>query len=310
MARYNYWRPQRPRQLRRQARITVRAEILPLLAQLNREFGKRSSAGTQAIAGYTNQLASQLAPMQGQTHQIYAGAQAAQRAEDTALANRLSAAGVDLGGELNTKLAAAGIPTTQAPQQIGSGAAAAGYGIGSAALAALIGRGAAAENYAGTLPGIARLGGQQRAQQYGTQLESERASQAADLRAKIPGLTQQVLADLENREFQKQAARLSYGGDILSYKARAAATAETARGHTLGYKARVAAIKAANTRTGMTLKERAARNQITDEEQAKRDQERARHNRVAERQARRRQWYREHQKKKGGSGGGPPSANK
>src|SRR6266542_508876 len=290
MKRYDPLAPTRPRALRRLARRDVNAQFLPLLAQLNREFGARSQAGQSSILAGTNELAAQLAPLAGQTHDIYAQAQGSQGAVDTALANRLSAAGVSLGGEIGGKLAAAGIPAqlNTAPA-IGAGASAAGFGIGSAALSRLIGEGAAAEGYAGALPGIARLGGAQRSRQFGQQLESERAQAAGDLRAKIPGTLAQVLADLRNLEFQKAATRIGFQGDVLSAQARAASTAETARGHNLTYKSKMAAIDAANARTGMTLVERARHNQRTEAEQVAHDQEAIRQHRQAEKQRRRQQ---------------------
>lgn len=305
--RYNPLAPLNPRQQQALAGRYVRSQTTPLLNQINREFTGRARSGEQAIAGYTNELANRLAGMQGNVHNIYAGAQAQQQGIDSALAAKIASAGSGVGDEVGAKLAAAGlgsVPNTLANQ--GAGLAAASSGKGSAALSALVASGAAAESYAGAQPGIARLGGLQRARQYAAQLEAERAQQVGALRSKIPGLIQQILGDIRNQEFQKAAARLSYSGDVynanLDYQASSASTAE--RRESNRRKARIARD---------TLEERAryhgrSLDQQRDIENRK-ERERRRHNRASEKQQRQNERGRNRRSKNKKKSGGNPWDN-
>jgi hypothetical protein len=297
---YNPLAPTRPKALRRQARADVMAQFAPLLAEINRQFGARSSAGQASILSNTNALAAQLAPLAGQTHDIYAQAQGSQSALDTALANRLTGAGASVGGEIGAKLAAAGlggVPNEAA--SVGAGAAGAGFASGSADLARLIAQGAGAESYAAQLPGFARMRGAQAGHELGAQLESERAQAAGDLRSKIPGTLASVLQDLRNLEFQKAATNLGFQGDIYSQNAQ---TQRTQIQQSNANARNIRSTQAANQRSGMNVAERARHNKISEAQQRKRDQ-------TAAKQRRRQQWWREHSggKKKGG---GPPSMNR
>lgn len=266
-----------PRQQFALARRYSRAQLMPLLAQLDREFtGKQAGA-----AGYAEQLAGRLAPLAGQTHSIYAGAENEQRSVDEALANRLAAGGQGLDSELAKQLALAGQPVTHDAARIGAGAAAANQGLGSAAVGSLIGRGAAAENYAATLPGIARLGGLQASRQ----IEGERSLAADRLRSQIPGTLQRILADIRGQEFQKAAANLSYSGTL-------------------------AGIQGQNQRSNMSLEERIRHDLSQETAQQRADRIRAQNNRVRQKQARRRQWWQEHKPRGKSGGSGPPSMRK
>jgi len=292
---YNPLAALNPAQQMALARKYVAAQTTPLLKQINSGFDARARAGQGAIAGYTNELAQSLVGAKAQTHDIYAQAQGEQSAIDTALANRIAAAGAGGGAELGQKLATAGLsPDANTLAQQGAGAAAASAGSSSASLSSLVARGAASENYAGQLPGLAKLGGLQRAKDYAAQLESERATQVGDLRSKIPALIQSILGDVRNQEFQKAAANLSYGGDLAKIQA------DTAY-HNEALAQRDRAVAAANARTGMTLRERAREHDRSLAEQTSADaaaarartqanRERARHNRASEKTAR----YRAH----------------
>jgi hypothetical protein len=269
---YNWFQPQSPRQLKR---------------RVNRDLQGRLGSGNRAIDAYTNALASHLQPAEGRTHSNYLAAEQQQAAVDQALANRLSGSGQALQQDLASQLGAAG--QDQAPAgtvgQIGAGASNAGYASGSANLSQLLSQGAAAQQFAGMLPNLARLQGQQQRGQYRSQLYSE-----------LPKLMQ----DAQDREFQKAVA--SQSGLVSMQK-----VAESAAYHKATLSVRQQAIRAENRRTGMNLAERARHNQIGERQQAQRDIERARHARIAEKQSRRRQWYREHQKKKDkSSAGGAP----
>jgi hypothetical protein len=259
MARRRPYDPLAPLTPKAQSRRAM-SYILPAIAALNAEFDRRAAVGQEAIRGYTDQAAGQLAPIAGTVHSGYASAIDQQRADDAALAARLAALG--------------------SPEA--AGAAATSQGIGSTGLTNLLAHGAAAEGYAAQLPGFARLAGVQHAGQFGAQIESQRAGEASRLRQQIPNLVQHI-AD--------QQLQASIAGIGLGYKQ--AAVAETARGHTLTYKARIAAINAANKRTGMTLKQRAAANGRSIDEQTRHDQAVERQNAQKIRISRRKAWYAE-----------------
>src|SRR6266542_3696834 len=225
---YSFLDPLTPKALRRQAVRYANAQFGPVLAQINTEYNRRAQAGASSIGAGTQQLASTLAPAAAQTAGYYSQAKAEQAALDEAMRAGLTSVGAAGAADL----ARQGYAGNQLAG-IGAGAGAASFGVGSAALSRLISQGATAENYAGTLPALARLGGTQHAQDLALQLEHGRQTDVGTLRGKIPGTVAQIEQDLGNREFQKAAARLGFQGDVMSVQARAASTAETARGHTL-----------------------------------------------------------------------------
>lgn len=207
-----YGTPLSPRQQRAQVASLVNAQILPLIAQINAESARKAASGGAAITAYTDQLARRLAPLAGQTRATYQAAEQRQTADDTALANRLQGLGGDVAATLRQQVGGIGnadafsnLLAGQASQQ-GAGAGAALAGMGTAAVGALRGAGAAAEAYSGQLPGISRIGGLQRLAQLRAQIESERASQVGDIRAKVPSLTATVSQQVADREFQRQVA--------------------------------------------------------------------------------------------------------
>lgn len=208
---YSPFTPLGPRAQRRRVKALVNAQILPLIAQINAEINRRQASGSAAISGYTSRLASDLAPLAGATHATYTGAEARQSADDAALADRLTRVGGDVGASLRAQLQLAGQSTApaDAAAQQGAAAGATVAGLGSAALANLRAHGAAAETFSGQLPGIARVGGQQRIAQLLGQMENERATQVGAVRAKVPELLASVGSDVANQEFQKAVAAQS-----------------------------------------------------------------------------------------------------
>lgn len=217
----------------RQSRSYVNAQILPLIAQINSEVDRRNRAGQAAIAGNTDTLAGHLAPIAGEIHARNEAAQNQQRSDDAALAAHLTGAGALQGSQLAAQLAAINAPAEQV-QQVAGGATAAGAGagatsaaLGSASLAHLLAAGTAQENYASELPAFARLGGAQRSSQLGVQLENQRATQVGDVRAKVPGLLQQIIQQARDREFQKGVAIQS--GLVDTAKLNASSAYQTAR---------------------------------------------------------------------------------
>lgn len=197
---YNYLAPRSPKQLKREIRQSVNAQIAPYLGQINRA----ESQGSGMIANYSEQLAHQLLDAQRQTRQNYGQAEASQASINTALANRLSGAGAAVSNDLASQLAAAGQSTapSSAVGAIGSGASNAGYASGSASLSALLAQGAAAQQYAGQLPNLARMQGVQQQGLFFGQQEKNRG----DLLAKVPGLIDTATQQAQAQEFQKAVA--------------------------------------------------------------------------------------------------------
>lgn len=183
----------------------------PLIAQINAQFDRQASAGGKSISDYTDLLAQRLGPMADQTHGLYAAAEAQQRADDKALADRLGALGGTVGAQAG---GATGVPTGSVPDlaSIGQRAANTGFASGSSKLAQLLAQGTATESYGRELPGIARMGGAQAIKDLTAQLESGRQSSLESARGKIPSILQQIQAD----ELQKAIA--SQSGLISSAK--------------------------------------------------------------------------------------------
>jgi hypothetical protein len=232
---YDPFAPLTPKQQTKQVHKLVSSQTVPLISAINKEYAQHVKSGEMAIGGYTNALYRQLQPMAEQTHATYATALGQQAADDAALANRL--AGV--GGEVAQNLRAqTGLDPTQAAalaaaaQTQGAGAGATVAGLGTAARGALRGAGTAAEAYAGELPGIARIAGQQQESRLRGQLEYERQRSVSGIREKLPALTQQVAKDIRDTELQKAIAvqsglveKQKLRSDIAYKRAQARATA-------------------------------------------------------------------------------------
>lgn len=237
--------------INKQAVGLVQSQIQPIIDEINRSIAARSASGTASIKGYTDAFASLLAQQAGTSGVPYQQAQAQQAGADAALAQRLSGAGTSLGDELRTKLmqADAGAAfTDQVAGQVagtGQGASNASYATGNASLSDLIARGASAKTYAGSLPGIARLGGLQQTGQYQGQLATELANQLGQVRSKVPGLVSDVTSRLTASQDKRYAADQAAADRAA---ARADANARSA-----------ATIKAQNARSAATIKSQNAR---------------------------------------------------
>jgi hypothetical protein len=193
---------------------TVRAQTVPLLASINKEFAARAASGRAAVGGYTNALVRDLTPQAEQTHGIYNAALTQQAADDAALANRLAGLGGQVSENLRSQLTGAIGETqlaqiTQGAAGQGASAGATVAGLGTAARGALRGAGTAAETYASELPAIARTGGLQRISQLLGQLGTQRSSALSAVREKIPGITADVAQQVRAEQFQKAVARQS-----------------------------------------------------------------------------------------------------
>ena len=266
-ARYNALAPLSPKQQQALATRYVRAQYGPLLSQINQGYAQRAQAGSAAIQRGTSALAASLAPMAGQTQQIYSQAQSAQSAIDNAIASKLAAAGQATQADVGGQLAAAGqAPSPTNLAQVGAGAGAASFGMGSAPLSRLVAEGAARTNYSASLPGLAQMGGAYRAQDLALQLEHGRQSDTQALLAKEPGTIAQVQQQIQQNEFNKAAANLTYGtnmakltqqGNIAS--ANAAAKINPATGRPWTYDASIARIKATAGKQGRSYDDNLSR---------------------------------------------------
>lgn len=220
--------PRSDQQIRSRVRADVMAETDPQIADINRAITRRSRAETDAIGGYTNQLAQALGGYEGRAKSIYGDAQARQAAVDAALSGKLTASGDTLAEGLSARLAQAGLggeraasEATQDVRATGSGAGNALYGVGSAGLSDLISRGAGAQAYAAAQPGIARLAGMQQLGQARARYEGERADQVGKIRSRIPGLIAELMRDERATEFDKVLARLTGEKDTAAATAKA-----------------------------------------------------------------------------------------
>lgn len=199
--------------LEEQARQQVMGSVNPVVAEIQRAIGDRIRSGMASITGLTNQYAQNLAPIAGQSREIFDRAQTSQQGSDTALANRLGQVGQIAGGELAAKMNAIGAPQRAVAETAGvvpttaTGAANAGFAQGSATLGELISRGAGAQDYAAKLPGFARLGGIQAAGQLQGNLSRDLAEQIGAIQAKVPGMVQETTTSLRSNELAQEAAR-------------------------------------------------------------------------------------------------------
>lgn len=230
------------------AKRYVDALVNPMMKQITAQFDRQAAGGAGLISSYTKNLQAQLAGGAAATQQRYSQADTQLSAIDTALANRLSAAGQGQGSALAAKLAQAGIPQTTDLGQMGAGASAAGFAKGSAGRQALLTQGAAAADYSAALPGIAGLGGAQRLGDYSAQIANQRQNALESLRGKIPGMYQQQLGQIQNTNLQKAIAQQSgllntakLAADMSQFDTR---IATTVRGQNLSHQDRVARLKA------------------------------------------------------------------
>jgi hypothetical protein len=192
--------------LREQTSSAVHAQIDPILKDIMAGTD-RAAAGVESL---TNTHAARLAPFEGAAKERYGRAAEGTAAVADALAGRLEGRGAEEAGGLKAKLAAIGAPDrlTQevagGAQQFAHGAANAGFGVDSAALDEIIGHGATAEDFAGSLPGIARIAGVRAI----GDVRREGQKQLGDVRGKIPGLVSELMDSARNREVNKGIAKL------------------------------------------------------------------------------------------------------
>lgn len=286
---YDPLAPLRPRQVRRQVRQDVLANTRPIA----RMIGARATSGAQNISGIANELAQHLGALAPQERAIYGAAKSDLGGLDTAIADRLAAAGQTGEADLRKQASLTGVPSALVESlaggagAAGAGAAASGFTRGSAEVAALNSRGAGAEDYAARMPGLARLSGLQGVRD--VQAHSQR--DLADLASRTPSLITSALNSARNREVNKATAGLTYQGNVYGTNTRASTSrygANTRAGSTQDQ------IHAANARAAATLAER----QRHDQRQEQIARRNARTARIRARTAR----WKAHNPAGGGSG--------
>jgi hypothetical protein len=217
---YDPLAPTRPRALRRQVRQDVRMNTKPLIRDITREIDRRALAGGQNISGITAELAKNLGGLAPQEAAIYGAAKQDLGQLDTAIADRLTAAGATGEADLRKQFAQMGIPSSLVEslaggaRAAGAGAGASGYARGSAEVAALNARGAGAQDYAAKLPGLARLSGLQGIKELQAGAQRDLATQLDRVRAQTPSLIASSLRDARNREINKATANLGFQSDV------------------------------------------------------------------------------------------------
>ena len=191
----------------KQAGLDILNILNPQVAAITGALQARAKAGGEAISGYTNQLAQNLASMD--LGAGYTGALTSQAASDAALSQMLAGQGTELAQGLGQRLADINAPgavqqSTAPIAQAGQGAAGALYGIGSAERGNLIAQQAQARQYGATLPGIAGLAGAQGISALQRQVAGDLGERVGDLVARVPELV--MNREQQLRENKRQAA--------------------------------------------------------------------------------------------------------
>src|SRR5439155_10445886 len=93
-----------------QIQSNAQAQLAPLIKALQDSISSQATSGTNAIQGYTSNLAQHLAGFQQNAQNIYGGAEASQAASDAALSQKLSGEGGKQAQDLGAKLASINAP--------------------------------------------------------------------------------------------------------------------------------------------------------------------------------------------------------
>ena len=202
--------------LRQQTSQAVHAQIDPILNEIMRSTDN-AAAGVERA---TETHAARLAPFADAAKERFGRAAQGIAGVGEALAARLAGRGVEEAGGLKAKLAAIDAPGALVNELAGatagfaSGAANAGFASDSAALEELLSRKAGAEDFAGSLPGIARVAGVRSV----GDVRAEGQRQVGEVRGKIPGLLENLMEGARDRELNKAIARTGLQTDAQKAK--------------------------------------------------------------------------------------------
>lgn len=223
---------QSTQQMRTEARTSVQSAIDPIIRQITDAIGRRSAAGSAAIAAGTNDLASRLGAVAPQVASSYDAAKREQAALDQALVGLAQGQGQSAYEQLAGSLGEAGAPAEAIAATAGQlPVAAQGQGqflggLGASTLSRLIAQGATEQTAASTLPAYGRALGQQGLADFQSQLNTMLADQTGELRAQVPGLVEQTYQSMVSRGDQNAAARASFVNEGLSRALSAWATSQ------------------------------------------------------------------------------------
>jgi hypothetical protein len=211
-----------------QAQGLVNKALAPVLAQTNKQYDTETASQQAAIKQATDQYRSAVSGYAPQVAAAYQRAEGAQSSSDAALAGLLGGAGAQGATDLAAQL---GQPAGSAPaaalQAVGRGAAAAGYGKGSADLDKLIASGASAAQYGARLPGLAALTGYQDTRRMIGEMGRNRAADLGKIRAEGPGQALTLYQQALDRQQQMKLAKMSGLVDVATAGTKARSTQAT-----------------------------------------------------------------------------------
>lgn len=204
--------PLTPAQIKQQAAGDVTAAINPQIAALRSANTAATAGGVGSIRGGTANYAGAVAPIAGQVAQIGKDQAAEDTRETGALADYLKSSGASTFGDVGSKLSAAGIDAPAAPN-MGEGSAAITAATGLANARDATAEGGNNSKLAALLPGFANLAGQKAENDFRADQQGNLNTQVGSLEGQVPGLTQNVLRDINSNETAKGSARSSAAGN-------------------------------------------------------------------------------------------------
>lgn len=212
--------------LQRRRRRELRGITNPLIAEETRRINASAAAGARNIEGVTSRLADSLGGLEGKIGSTYDRSLSDLGALDTALADRLTAAGKTGGDELRKRLELSGSPMAQALVQgvegTGAGAGAAQFGLGAAERSQLLANRASGQAFAAKLPGLARMAGAQDIGLLRAQRQRDLADRIGEINAQVPGLVQGMVSEDRRTEFDKAALLRGLGLDYAQLRQESA----------------------------------------------------------------------------------------
>lgn len=194
-----------PQQIQAQAS----SMISPLIQAVTSQIQGQAARASNAVKGYTADLASKLASINFAAP--YAQGEQAQAATDSALHSALSGAGSSDAADLAKRLAVINDPSVAAAasQVAGNGTANANanLALGTDAMSNLIANAAAAGSFGQKLPGIAQLGGLQQLAGIGQNATDQIGTQTQQIEAQLPSIIQNLTGTSDTNATNRAQAR-------------------------------------------------------------------------------------------------------
>lgn len=301
------FRPLSEEQIYQRAYTDVVPTITAAASALTEALLGRATRSTNEINARSSGIAAALRPFYGSAGRIYGQAQGGEAALGNAMRSAIAGTGQAIGADIESKLTGIQAPG-QAVSQYAGGAAATGAasgqaiaGLSSADLERLRSQGSAEQVYAGALPRLAALAGEQERRALLREMGGELTDKLAELYAQQPEMLASAIAGYRKDELDKELAREATRG-----KTQLARQQEAQKRRELRQRAAQAAAddRRQAQREAARDARRAAQSSEEDRRQAQR--EAARDARAAAREAardRRRAATQAAQDKKSGGGG-------